>query len=74
MVCREPLSPSITDLQHGRTDLLRSQFETNVFGLMDVTLAGLPYLREHRGSTLVLIGSRSAWKTTITVSCMSYYL
>ena len=52
-----------------RTDLLRTQFEPNLFGLMEVTMAGLPYLRERKGSTLVFIGSRSAWKTDNLVSC-----
>lgn len=52
-------------LEEGGTELLRTQFELNVFGLMDVTLAGLPYLRAHQGSTLIIIGSRSAWRTEI---------
>ncbi|KAF8335134.1 hypothetical protein F5887DRAFT_620328 [Amanita rubescens] len=50
-------------IEEARTDLLRTQFEPNFFGLMEVTMAGLPYLRERKGSTLIFIGSRSAWKT-----------
>ncbi|KAF8623733.1 hypothetical protein AX15_006227 [Amanita polypyramis BW_CC] len=49
-------------LEEGGTDLLRHQFEPNVFGLMDVTLACLPYLKERKDPTLVIIGSRQAWK------------
>ncbi|KAF8628593.1 hypothetical protein AX15_003816 [Amanita polypyramis BW_CC] len=52
-------------LEEGGTDLLRHQFEPNVFGLMDVTLACLPYLKERKDSTLVIIGSRSAWKAEL---------
>ena len=58
---------SLTNLEEPRTTLLRKQFETNLFGLMDVTTAFLPYLRASRDSTLVVIGSRSAWKPEIPV-------
>lgn len=47
--------------------LLRRQFETNVFGLMDMTNAVLPHLRASKSATLVMIGSRSAWKTELIV-------
>jgi short-subunit dehydrogenase len=33
----------------------------NVFGLVDVTTAFLPYLREQRSGTVVLLGSRTSW-------------
>ncbi|KAL4257641.1 short-chain dehydrogenases/reductases (SDR) family protein [Pleurotus pulmonarius] len=50
-------------LEEGGSDLLRRQFETNVFGLMDVTTATLPYMRAQKLGTIVNIGSRTTWKT-----------
>ncbi|KAG9220096.1 hypothetical protein CCMSSC00406_0009881 [Pleurotus cornucopiae] len=50
-------------LEEGGSDLLRRQFETNVFGLMDVTTATLPYMRAQKSGTIVNIGSRTTWKT-----------
>ena len=47
---------------------LRRQFETNVFGLMDVTNATLPYLRKTEDSCVVVFGSRSVWRPEILVS------
>ncbi|KAK7039573.1 putative oxidoreductase YusZ [Favolaschia claudopus] len=48
-------------LEQGGSDLLRKQYEVNVFGLVDVTNACLPYLRAQHEGTIVIIGSRSAW-------------
>ncbi|KAJ7233854.1 hypothetical protein B0H12DRAFT_166266 [Mycena haematopus] len=48
-----------------RSDLLRKQFDVNFFGVMDVCSAGLPHLRAQKSGTIVVIGSRSAWKPEI---------
>ncbi|KAJ7869132.1 hypothetical protein B0H14DRAFT_3440834 [Mycena olivaceomarginata] len=51
-------------LEEGGSALLRKQYEVNVFGLLDVTSACLPYLRaqsETEPATVVVMGSRSAW-------------
>jgi NADP-dependent 3-hydroxy acid dehydrogenase YdfG len=50
------------------TKYLRRQFETNVFGLMDVTNATLPYLRKAKDGCVVVFGSRSAWRPEVPVS------
>ncbi|KAF7377597.1 UBR-type domain-containing protein [Mycena sanguinolenta] len=49
-------------LEEGGSDLLRKQFTVNFFGVMDVCAASLPYLRAQKSGTIVVIGSRSAWK------------
>ena len=51
-----------------RTKLLRRVFDTNVFGLMDVTTAALPYLRKSKDGRMVVVGSRSAWRSDFPVS------
>ncbi|KAH9476334.1 putative oxidoreductase YusZ [Psilocybe cubensis] len=66
-------------MEEGGSKLLRRQFDTNVFGTLDVTTATLPYLRQSKDACVVTIGSRSAWKAelpllfeaTITESFMS---
>ncbi|KAG9311400.1 hypothetical protein JVU11DRAFT_8511 [Chiua virens] len=50
-------------LEEGGAELLRHQYQTNVFGTLDVTTAVLPYMRKL--GTVVMIGSRSGWKTDI---------
>ncbi|KAG1745625.1 hypothetical protein EDB19DRAFT_454290 [Suillus lakei] len=53
-------------LEECGVDKMISQFRPNVFGVLDVTNAALPYMRERRSGTIVNIGSRSAWKPEIT--------
>ena len=50
------------------TKRLRQTFETNFFGLMDVTNAALPYLRKSKDGRMVVVGSRSAWTAGLPVS------
>ncbi|KAF4609529.1 hypothetical protein D9613_012265 [Agrocybe pediades] len=52
-------------MEEGGTKLLRRQFETNVFGVLDVTTAALPYLRQISDSKIVIVGSRSAWRAEL---------
>lgn len=49
-------------LEEGGASLLRKQFEANVFGVMDMTVAALPHLRASNNATVVVVGSRSAWR------------
>ncbi|KAJ7678097.1 hypothetical protein DFH06DRAFT_1316882 [Mycena polygramma] len=49
-------------VEEGGSDLLRKQFEVNFFGVMDFVSASLPHLRAQKSGTLVIVGSRSAWK------------
>lgn len=45
-----------------------SSMKRTCFGLMDVTIAFLPHLRcSTSNPTLVVVGSRSAWKTDLSV-------
>ncbi|KAJ6551340.1 hypothetical protein B0H19DRAFT_1263997 [Mycena capillaripes] len=52
-------------LEEGGSDLLRKQFAANFFGVMDVVSASLPHLRAQKSGTIVVVGSRSAWKTEL---------
>ena len=52
-------------LEEGGSDLLRKQFSINVFGVMDVTVACLPFLRTSQNPTLAIVGSRSGWRTDV---------
>ena len=61
-------SITIVDADLFSTKLLRRVFDTNVFGLMDVTTAALPYLRKSKDGRMVVFGSRSAWRAEIPVS------
>ena len=54
-----------------RTKLIRRVFDTNVFGLMDVTTAALPYLRKSKDGRMVVVGSRSARRAEMPVSAIS---
>jgi len=54
-----------------RSKLLRRQFETNVFGVLDVTTATLPYLRQSTDGCVVVVGSRSAWKPELHVCTLN---
>ncbi|KIJ63523.1 hypothetical protein HYDPIDRAFT_29324 [Hydnomerulius pinastri MD-312] len=48
-------------IEEGGSDAFRRQFETNVFGLIDVTVAVVPYMRERREGVVVNMGSRTSW-------------
>ncbi|CAK5274190.1 unnamed protein product [Mycena citricolor] len=52
-------------LEEGGTEVLRRQFEINLFGPFDVLVACLPHLRKRKSGTVVIVGSRSAWKTEL---------
>jgi len=52
-------------LEEGGSSLLEKQFKTNVFGLLNVTSATLPHLRASKSATVVIIGSRSAYRTEL---------
>lgn len=53
-------------LEECGVDKMLEQFRPNVFGVLDVTNAALPYMRERKSGTVVIIGSRSAWRPEIT--------
>ncbi|KAJ7054121.1 hypothetical protein C8F01DRAFT_1221462 [Mycena amicta] len=52
-------------LEEGGSDMLRKHMDINFFGTMDVLTAALPHLRAQKAGTVVIIGSRSAWKPDI---------
>lgn len=45
-----------------RSSQLKKQFRTNVFGLLDVTTAALPHMRQRKSGTIVMMGSRLGWR------------
>ncbi|KAF5370907.1 hypothetical protein D9615_009800 [Tricholomella constricta] len=50
-------------LEEGGSAHLRKQFEPNVFGMVDMTVAALPHLRASKDALMVILGSRSGWRT-----------
>ncbi|KAJ7720465.1 hypothetical protein DFH07DRAFT_933087 [Mycena maculata] len=60
-----------TLIEEGGTAHMRLQYETNVFGTLDVTTAVLPYMRAERSGTIVMIGSRTSWRPELT--CTGLY-
>ncbi|THH03199.1 hypothetical protein EW146_g10490, partial [Bondarzewia mesenterica] len=48
--------------EEGGYEGMMQQLQTNFFGVMNVTNAVLPHLREQKNGTIVIIGSRSAWR------------
>ena len=65
-----PNGVASAELSTGRSKLFRRTFDVNFFGMIDMTTAALPYLRESEGR-IVNIGSRSAWKTDVMVRFIS---
>ncbi|PCH42890.1 NAD(P)-binding protein [Wolfiporia cocos MD-104 SS10] len=49
-------------IEEGHMKLSAPLFQTNVFGMLNVTNAVLPHMRERRSGTVVFFGSRSVWK------------
>ncbi|KAJ7660293.1 hypothetical protein DFH06DRAFT_1044022 [Mycena polygramma] len=58
-------------VEEGASGEMRRQFETNVFGTLDVTTAVLPYMRAERSGTIVMIGSRTSWRPELP--CTGFY-
>ncbi|KAG2151578.1 uncharacterized protein EDB93DRAFT_262925 [Suillus bovinus] len=52
-------------LEECGVDIMIRQFRPNVLGVLDVTNAALPYMRERKSGTVVIIGSRSAWRPEV---------
>ncbi|KAG0709824.1 hypothetical protein DFH29DRAFT_885950 [Suillus ampliporus] len=52
-------------LEEGGASHMLRQFQTNLFGTFNVCNAVLPYMRKKRNGTVVVIGSRSAWRPEI---------
>ncbi|PBK66008.1 NAD-P-binding protein [Armillaria solidipes] len=49
-------------VEESGTKMMREQFETNVFAVVDVTNAVLSHMRAQKEGTIVVIGSRSVWR------------
>ncbi|KAM6493355.1 hypothetical protein JOM56_011489 [Amanita muscaria] len=47
--------------EEGGSAAVMNQYKTNVFGLINVTTAALPYMRAARSGTIVMMGSRISW-------------
>ncbi|KAJ7086228.1 hypothetical protein C8R44DRAFT_752636 [Mycena epipterygia] len=58
-------------VEEGAIAEMRLQYETNVFGTLNVTTAVLPYMRAERSGTIVMIGSRTSWRPEL--SCTGLY-
>jgi NAD(P)-dependent dehydrogenase (short-subunit alcohol dehydrogenase family) len=51
-------------IEEATAEEIRAQFDTNVFGTLNVTKAFLPYFREQRSGCVVNISSVGAWRGT----------
>jgi len=49
-------------VEEGGSKVAMEQFQTNFFGLINVTNAVLPHMRQRRSGTLVVMGSRLVWQ------------
>lgn len=47
---------------------IKKVFDVNVYGVMNVTNAVLPYMRDRRSGTVVITGSRVAYRNELFVS------
>lgn len=52
-------------LSSPRPEETLNQFNTNVFGALNVTRAFLPYMRERKTGTVVFIGSIGGWRSVL---------
>lgn len=55
-------------LDFGSSLVAMQQFQTNVFGVLNVTNAVLPHMRARQSGTVVIIGSRTGWHAAVPVS------
>ncbi|PFH46284.1 hypothetical protein AMATHDRAFT_155736 [Amanita thiersii Skay4041] len=51
-------------LEEGGSDAMMKQYQTNVYGVVNVTTATLPHMRSARSGTIVMMGSRTTWQPT----------
>ncbi|KAF8838181.1 NAD(P)-binding protein [Paxillus ammoniavirescens] len=52
-------------LEEGGIQKMIAQYEVGVFGPLNVTNAVLPYMRKQRNGTVVIVGSRTAWRPEV---------
>ncbi|KAI0089312.1 NAD-P-binding protein [Irpex rosettiformis] len=52
-------------LEEGGSLAAMQQFQTNVFGVLNVTNAVLPHMRDRRSGTVVIVGSRTGWHAAV---------
>jgi len=50
---------------------MREQFETNFFGVQNVTRAAIPLMRQNKGSKIIMMSSRSAFSGSPALSAYS---
>ena len=60
-----------THLAFDRSLAAMQQFQTNVFGVLNVTNAALPHMRERQSGTVVIVGSRTGWHAACPVSILN---
>ncbi|KAH9923887.1 uncharacterized protein B0H18DRAFT_451691 [Fomitopsis serialis] len=55
-------------MEEGGLELMRAEYETNVFGTMKVTNAVLPHMRQRKSGLIVFLGSRVVWQANTPVA------
>ncbi|KAF8584869.1 NAD(P)-binding protein [Ramaria rubella] len=60
----------VATVEEAGVEMLLEMYKTNVFGVVNVTNAFLPYLRQRRSGTVVIVGSRSGWRTRFATNAL----
>lgn len=62
-----------SNLINGRVLGIKKAFDVNVYGVVNVTNAVLPYMRDRRSGIVVITGSRVAYRNEVLVRVSQFW-